>query len=108
MSGRIDQPTTLRLNKSITTARNSQPSSVATYVMSPVRAALGPAGVKLRFNRFGAIGRSITEHLSSSSRGHLTYRQVCMLSILKINKNDLPDSWLLAVLEFRNLSPVCV
>jgi hypothetical protein len=46
--------------------------------------------------------------LSSSSRGHLTYRQVCMLSILKVNKNDLPDSWLLAVLEFRNLSPVCV
>ena len=29
MSGRIDQPTTLRLNRSMTTARNSQPSSVA-------------------------------------------------------------------------------
>src|ERR1017187_2968057 len=29
ISGRIDQPTTLRLNRSITTARNSQPSSVA-------------------------------------------------------------------------------
>jgi hypothetical protein len=42
MSGRMDQPTTLRLNKSMTTARNSQPSSVAMYVMSPVQASLGP------------------------------------------------------------------
>jgi hypothetical protein len=32
ISGRIDQPTTLRLNRSITTARNSQPSSVASGV----------------------------------------------------------------------------
>ncbi|MDQ0044344.1 hypothetical protein J2W33_005261 [Variovorax boronicumulans] len=30
MSSRSDQPTTLRLNRSITTARNTQPSSVAT------------------------------------------------------------------------------
>jgi len=29
MSGRIDQPSTLRLNRSITTAKNNQPSSVA-------------------------------------------------------------------------------
>ena len=29
-----------------------------------------------------------------------------MLNHLKINRNDLPDSWLLGVLEFRNLSPV--
>jgi len=31
-----------------------------------------------------------------------------MLSILKVNQNDLPDSWLLGVLEFRNLAPVSV
>ncbi len=35
-SSRIDQPTTLRLNRSMTTARNSQPSSVGIYVMSPL------------------------------------------------------------------------
>ena len=25
-----------------------------------------------------------------------------MLAIFKVNRNDLPDSWLLGVLEFRN------
>jgi hypothetical protein len=29
-----------------------------------------------------------------------------MLNHLKINRNDLSDSWLLGVLEFHNLSPV--
>jgi hypothetical protein len=38
MSGRIDQPTTLRLNKSMTTARNSQLSSVAMDLISPGQA----------------------------------------------------------------------
>jgi hypothetical protein len=27
---------------------------------------------------------------------------------LKVNHDDLPGSWLLRVLEFSNLSPVCV
>ena len=72
MSGRMDQPTTLRLNKSITTARNIQLSSVAMYVMSPVQAWLGPAGVKLRFNKFGEIGRS------------------CRLSVVTTRKRRLP------------------
>jgi hypothetical protein len=31
-----------------------------------------------------------------------------MLDNLKVNRNDLPDSWLLGVLEFCNLCPVCV
>ncbi len=34
MRGLIDQPTTSRLNRSSTTARYSQPSSVQIYVMS--------------------------------------------------------------------------
>src|SRR5271169_350692 len=58
ISGCIDQPTTLRLNRSTTTARNSQPSSVAIYVRSPTHAWLGAATVKLRLRRLGAIGRS--------------------------------------------------
>jgi hypothetical protein len=44
----------------------------------------------------------------ASSREQLTYQSVWMLDHLKINRNDLSDSWLLGVLEFRNLSPVCV
>jgi hypothetical protein len=31
-----------------------------------------------------------------------------MLTIFQVNRNDPPDSWLLGVLEFRNLSPACV
>ena len=34
----------------------------------------------------------------------LTYQPVCMLNHLKINRNDLSDSLLVRVLEFRNLS----
>ena len=30
-----------------------------------------------------------------------------MFTIFKVNRNDLPDSWLLGVLEFRNLFPGC-
>src|ERR1700731_1188748 len=41
ISGCIDQPTTRRLNRSITTASKSQPSLVGMYVMSPVHAWLG-------------------------------------------------------------------
>src|SRR6266704_3762719 len=51
----IDQPTTWRLNRSITTARNSQPSLVWIYVMSPAHTWLGADTVKLRFKRLGAI-----------------------------------------------------
>src|SRR5664279_2071897 len=54
ISGRIDQPTTLRLNRSITTARNNQPSAVAIYVTSPTHAWLGAATMNLRSSTFGA------------------------------------------------------
>jgi hypothetical protein len=70
-SGRIDQPTALRLNKSMTNARNNQPSSVSMYVMSPVHAWLGPGGVKLRFTRFGAIGRSCRLSVVTTRKRHL-------------------------------------
>jgi hypothetical protein len=49
----MDQPTTLRLNKSITTASNSHPSSVAMYVMSP--------GNSLR--KFPSITRAVRQPL---------------------------------------------
>ena len=58
MSSRIDQPTTWRLNRSITTARNSQPSSVAMYVMSPTQTLSGSLTVNSRFSTLGEIGRS--------------------------------------------------
>src|SRR5664279_3378753 len=57
ISGRIDQPTTLRLNRSITTARNNQPSALAIYVTSPTHAWLGAATMNLRSSTFGATGR---------------------------------------------------
>src|SRR5664280_1775311 len=57
ISGRIDQPTTLRLNRSITTARNNQPSAVAIYVTSPTHAWLGAATMNLRSSTLGATGR---------------------------------------------------
>ncbi len=56
MCGFIDQPTTCRLNRSMIAARYSQPSSVATYVISLVHTASGVAGEKSRASRFGAIG----------------------------------------------------
>ena len=56
MCGCIDQPTTWRLNKSMITARYSQPSSVATYVMSLVHTTSGTCGLNCRSRRFGATG----------------------------------------------------
>ncbi len=56
MRGLIDQPTTSRLNRSSTTARYSQPSSVQMYVMSEVNTRFGAVGVKLRASRFSATG----------------------------------------------------
>ncbi len=52
------QPITWRLNRSITTARNNPPSSVAMYLMSPARTLSGSLTVNSRLSRLGAIGRS--------------------------------------------------
>src|ERR1700731_274493 len=68
----IDQPTTRRLNRPITTARNSQPSLVGMWVMSPVHARFGAAIAKLRFSRLGAIGKP------------------CRLSVVVTRKRRLP------------------
>ncbi len=57
MCGCTDQPTICRLNKSMTTARYSHPSSVAMYVMSLVHTAFGAAGWNSRFSRFSATGK---------------------------------------------------
>src|SRR5437764_1018227 len=45
------------------------------------------------------------DHGTFASGVHPTYRQVCMLRILKVNQNHLPASWLPGVLESRNLLP---
>jgi hypothetical protein len=55
VSSRRDQPTTWRLYKSITTAKNNQPLSVAIYVMSPTQTLSGSATVNSRLSRFGEI-----------------------------------------------------
>ena len=48
------QPTTLRLNKSRTTARYTQPAAVGRYVMSVAHLRLGASAVKLRSSVFSA------------------------------------------------------
>jgi hypothetical protein len=57
----IDQPTIGRLTKSITTAKYSQPSPVATYVMSATQARLGRQPSKRRSRRLGATGKRCLE-----------------------------------------------
>ena len=57
MRDSIDQPMTSRLmNKSITTARYSQPWLVAMWVISPVQALFDASGAKSRASRFSATG----------------------------------------------------
>lgn len=51
----IDQPTTLRENKSMMTARYTQPGMVQMAVTSVTQALLGASVVKLRASRLGAI-----------------------------------------------------
>ena len=53
---RMDPPTILRVCRSRTAARNSQPSPVRTQVRSPSQTWFGRAASKLRPSRFGAIG----------------------------------------------------
>src|SRR3970282_2042924 len=49
-----DQPTTLRLNKSITTARYTQPVAVGREVMSVTHLRWGASAVKSRSSLFSA------------------------------------------------------
>ena len=58
MSSRRDQPTTWRMNRSITTVRNNQSSPVAIYVMSPTHTRSGSVTVNSRLSRFGEMVRS--------------------------------------------------
>jgi len=58
MSWRSLQPGTWRLDRSMTTAGNSHPSSVAMKMMSPAQTVSGSATLSCRSSRLGAIGRS--------------------------------------------------
>ncbi len=49
------QPTISRVAMSLTAARYSQPSSVATYVMSASQIVFGRSASKARWSRFGAM-----------------------------------------------------
>lgn len=49
MCGSMAQPTTLRENRSMTTARYSQPVAVRMYVMSPAPSSVGLSGIELAF-----------------------------------------------------------
>jgi len=49
MCGAMAQPTTLRENRSMTTARYSQPVAVRMYVMSPAPSSVGLSGIELAF-----------------------------------------------------------
>ena len=73
--GCMRQPTTWRLNRSSTTARYSQPSSVAMYVLSHVHTWLGALAVKSRCSRLGAMDR------------------LCLLSVVTTNFL-LPLAWM--------------
>ena len=53
---RSEQPITWRLNRSFTTASNSQLSSVALYVMSPTQTLSGSTPVNSRLSRLSKIG----------------------------------------------------
>ena len=63
---RMDQPAALRLARSSTAARRSQPSPVGRQAMSASRTLLGAQTQKSCFSRFGASGRS---WLPSAARG---------------------------------------
>lgn len=47
----VCQPTTIRVVRSITVARNSQPSPIFKYVMSPTRCVVATGGVNRRRSR---------------------------------------------------------
>ncbi len=54
----VDQPTTRRANRSMATARYSQPSFVQMYEMSAPHFSSGPAAAKSRSSKFGATGQA--------------------------------------------------
>src|SRR5262249_31542618 len=64
----IDQPTTIRLNRSSTTARYSHPWPVGTYVMSAHHDSFGPEGSNSRPRMFGATGRRWPEAVVRTNR----------------------------------------
>jgi hypothetical protein len=55
------QPTTIRLNKSSTTAKYNQPSRVGMYVTSQTHASFGCSGSNSRSRTFGATGNEWLE-----------------------------------------------
>src|SRR2546428_11228827 len=57
----IDQPTILRENRSMITARYNQPSLVLIYVMSDTHFSFGRVAVKSLASKFSATGRECSE-----------------------------------------------
>jgi hypothetical protein len=52
----MDQPTTFRLQTSMTTARKRKPAQVGMYVMSATQSLLGPSASNFRSTRSGDAG----------------------------------------------------
>ena len=84
-SGRIEQLTTLRLNRTITTARNSQPSSVAICVASPtlsVQLTLTLAGCVEDFHL--KVNAPCRAHQTNAGAGEPTPASVSQLSVTSL------------------------
>jgi hypothetical protein len=70
----IARPTIRRPNRSATTARDSHPSSVGTYVKSAHHFPSGPAATKSRPSTFGATGGWCRESAVRTARRHVFAR----------------------------------
>jgi len=67
------------------TARYSQPSAVATYVMSLVQTRFGAAAVKLGSNRLGATGRLWFEFVVTM------FLRLCRARIIEAVHKERPE-----------------